>query len=33
MPSRISRLTFQSAVTSEIWDSLRAFESASVESV
>src|SRR3989454_2351306 len=33
MPSRIRRLTFQSAVTSEISASLSALESASVESV
>src|SRR2546425_509999 len=33
MPRRIRRLTFQSAVTSEICESFRAFESARVESV
>src|SRR2546422_486262 len=33
MPRRIRRLTFQSAVTSEICESLRAFESARVERV
>ncbi len=33
IPSRITRLTFQSAVTSEISASLSAFDSASVESV